>query len=133
MQLKMKQIAIIILMLICSICKAQDSTSYYQKDAVLFSNKYTFFSDGTFKHFFMTDDLQVWYGSGKYVDKGKYRTLYFKDADTTMYEYKEWILNYETNFQRVLVKKQFGFKSFEKNLNTGKPRVKLKEIVPNKT
>jgi hypothetical protein len=123
----MKQIVIIILILISSVCNAQDSTSYQQKDANMYSNKYVFFSNGTFKHFYITDDGQVWYGYGKYFDKGKYRTLYFKDADTSMNEYAGLMIHYETNFQRVFVKKWYGFKSFEQNSNTGRPGIRLKK------
>jgi hypothetical protein len=115
-----------ILSLFCFLSKAQDSTIYYQKDAAMFSNKYIFYSDGTFKHFYTTDDVQLWYGHGEYFDKGKYRTLYFKDADTKMNMYEGWLIHYETNFQRVLVKKFYGYKSYEKNSNTGKPGLKLK-------
>ena len=116
------------LSLLCRICKAQDSTIYNQKDASMFSNKYVFYSNGTFKHFYLTDDGHVWYGQGNYLDEHKYRTLYFRDADTTMKSYEGWLIHYETNFQRVLVKKTYGFKSFERNSNTGKPSVKLKMI-----
>jgi hypothetical protein len=52
--------------------------------------------------------------------------LYFKEADTAMNLFEGWMIHYETNFQRVLVKKQYGFKSNERNSNTGKPSVKLK-------
>ncbi|KQC30852.1 hypothetical protein AAY42_13860 [Flagellimonas eckloniae] len=132
MQLEMKRSLLIIsLSLISFTTKAQDSNTYIQNDAAMFSNRYIFNSDGTFKHFFITDDGQVWYGRGNYFNKGKYRTLYFKDADTTMNEYNGWRIHYETNFQRVLVKKGYGFKSFEKNSNTGKPGVRLKKTAPN--
>ncbi len=104
---------------------AQDSLVYSQKDAQLFSNSYTFFPDGTFKHFYLTDDGQVWYGKGNYFDDGKYRTLYFREADTTMKRYEGWKVYYETNFQRVLVRKKKGYKSYERNGNTGKPGVEL--------
>ncbi|MEM9051349.1 MAG: hypothetical protein AAGC47_04780 [Bacteroidota bacterium] len=115
------------------VSKAQDSTLFIQSDAAMFSNEYVFYSDGTFKHFYTTDDGQVWYGTGNYFEKGKYRTLCFKAADTAMNQYNGWIIHYETNFQRVLVKKWYGYKSFEKNSNTGKPGIKLKKTTPNKT
>ena len=128
----MKRILLLLnLVLICFLTKAQDSTIYSQQDAAMFSNKYVFYSDGTFKHFYTTDDGQVWYGKGNYFDKGKYRTLYFHHADTTMNSYESWMIHYETNFQRVLVRKFYGFKSFENNSNTGKPRVKLKKTAHN--
>jgi len=122
-----------ILSMISFISKAQDSNVFMQRDASMFSNHYEFYSNGTFKHFYSTDDFQVWYGAGNYFDNGKYRTLYFKEADTTMNEYQGWKIYYETNFQRVLIKKGCGFKSFEKNSNTGKPGIKLRKKVPNKT
>lgn len=126
----MKKILLILtLSLICTLSKAQDSTIYSQKDAILFSNKYIFYSDGTFKHFHATDDGQVWYGHGEYFDKDQYRTLYFRGADTTMNKYEGLIVHYETHFQRVLVKKTYGYKSFERNSNTGKPGVKLKNCL----
>lgn len=123
----MKKVTLtLILSLICVLSRAQDSSIYSQKDAAMFSNKYIFFSDGDFKHYYTTDDGQLWYGQGEYFDKGKYRTLYFRDADSTMNNYEGWLIHYETNFQRVLVKKFYGYKSLEKNSNTGKPGLKLK-------
>lgn len=113
--------------LISFISKAQDSTVYIQIDASMFNNYYVFYSNGTFKHFYTSDDGQVWYGKGKYFDNGKYRTLHFKEADTTMNEYEGLKVHHETNFQRVLIKKGYGFKSYEKNSNTGKPGIKLKK------
>lgn len=104
---------------------AQDSTVYVQKDAAMFSNTYIFFSDGTFKHYYTTDDVQLWYGEGDYSDNGKHRTLYFRDADATLNDYEGWTIHYETHFQRVFVKKQFGFKSVERRSDARKRRLKL--------
>jgi hypothetical protein len=80
---------------------SQDSLLVYQKEATFFSNKYIFYTDGTFKHYFFTDDLQVWFGKGKYTDKGKIRTLKFGDPEMKN-ELNGWIIHYEANFTRKL-------------------------------
>ncbi len=89
---------------------AQDSIVVYQKDAVMFSNRYVFFEDGTFKHFLFTDDMQEWYGRGKFIDEINKRTLYFLDADST-YTRDYGKLYYETNFIKTLIIRGKRFKS----------------------
>lgn len=125
--------ALLLLLGICTANRSDEGVRYEQEDASMFANWYVFFSDGTFQHFYMTDDCQIWYGRGRYSDEGKYRTLYFFEADCTMNDYPRWRIHYETNFQRILEKKKYGFKSPEKNSNTGKPGVKLTktETTPN--
>jgi hypothetical protein len=73
----------------------------------------------------MTDDLQLWFGEGTYVDERKSRTLYFKDPVSKLKEFEGLIIHYETNFQRILRKKYYGYKSFEENANNGKHKTKL--------
>lgn len=67
---------------------AQDTTIYRQANASLFSNNYTFIkkskSDkfGTFIQCSRTDDMQYWYGEGKFTETNK---KYFLTFDTTNY------------------------------------------------
>jgi len=89
---------------------AQDSIVYHQSKLNMFSNKYVFFSNGTFKHYYQTDDGQLWYGFGEFEDKGRIRILKFKDPDLTMkIDYMR--IHYEANFNRKLVKRANKFKS----------------------
>jgi len=89
---------------------AQDSLVVSQKNAAMFSNTYIFYSNGTFKHFFFTDDFQVWYGRGEYQDRGKTRILRFDKADEN-YKPAFISVHYEANFVRKLRIKKGGFKS----------------------
>ncbi len=67
---------------------AQDTTIYRQANASMFSNNYTFIkknkSDkfGTFIQYSRTDDMQYWYGEGKFTETNK---KYFLTFDTTNY------------------------------------------------
>jgi|GEM_PF-3824543 len=82
---------------------AQDSMILRQSNAAMFSNVYVFYSNGTFKHYYKTDDLQIWYGCGTYKDRFGTRILLFGDADST---YKtRCLLHYEVNFRRKLRKR----------------------------
>ena len=91
---------ILLALLNCCCLTAQDSVVVYQEKANLFSNNYVFFPNKTFKHYFVTDDLQVWYGTGTYTDNRKIRTLRFGTPDST---YKTILqVHYESNFEREL-------------------------------
>jgi hypothetical protein len=61
--------------------EAQDTLNYRQKDASLFSNTYAFYSNGTFEHFFRTDDFQTWYGRGHYKSFRNRYQLTFEKAE----------------------------------------------------
>lgn len=73
----------------------------FQTKSSLFTNKYVFYSYGTFKHFYRTDDGQLWYGQGTYTDKGKKRVLRFGDADFMVND-KYLVVHYEAGFERTL-------------------------------
>ncbi len=62
----MRSILLFIFVSIINASFAQDTMRFRQKDASLFSNHYFFYPKGTFKHYFKTDDLQTWYGKGKF-------------------------------------------------------------------
>jgi hypothetical protein len=100
---------------------AQDSLVLFQEKASMFSNKYVFFSNGTFRHEYLTDDLQMWYGTGTYLDKGMTRILQFGSAE--LIDETSFLIHYEANFQRKL--KKFGkkFKSRDYYHTTRKKRV----------
>lgn len=88
---------------------AQDSIVSEQSKSVMFSNWYVFYPDSTFKHYFKTDDGQLWYGVGIFEDHGRKRVLKFKDPDLNF----KWIVraHYESNFERILIHRKSGFKS----------------------
>ena len=92
----------------------------------MFSNRYVFFEDGTFKHYYFTDDLQEWYGKGKFIDKGNKRTLYFLEADST-YKLGYGKPHYETNFTRTLKIRGKKFKSKDFYNTTRKKYVVFEE------
>ena len=78
-----------------------DSLTVFQQEASLFSNSYIFYSNGTFKHFFNTDDGHTWYGTGTYEDKGNKRVLKFGDPDLN-FKKEFGSIHYESNFERTL-------------------------------
>jgi hypothetical protein len=87
----------------------KDSVRVYQRYEAMFSNHYIFYENGDFKHFFVTDDGQVWYGKGIYKDFMFRRTLIFKQADSS---YRTTMkIHYEVNFERKLRIKGKKFKS----------------------
>lgn len=100
----------------------QDSTVVFQEKTSLFSNQYIFFSNGTFKHFFYTDDGQVWYGAGTYKDQSRNRVLQFADADTT-FESGSLLIRHESNFNRILKKRGKKFRSDDFYHTTRKRKV----------
>lgn len=99
----------------------QDSLIVYQKDASLFSNIYIFYSNGTFKHFYQTDDLQTWYGRGNFSDIKNERVLKFGIPDTLSKDYGK--VHYESNFKRKLVIKGNSFISNDYYFTTKKKKV----------
>lgn len=102
----------------------KDSIVFHQSNARLFNNQYVFFKDGTFKHYFQTDDGQFWYGVGEFTDKGRKRILQFKDADLN-YK-KSWgLIHYESNFQRTLIKSRKEFKSLDYYFTSRKKYVRF--------
>ena len=90
----------------------KDSIVFHQSNARLFHNQYVFFKDGTFKHYFQTDDGQFWYGVGEFTDKGRKRILRFRDVDLN-YKINFGLIHYESNFQRTLIKCGKEFKSLD--------------------
>ena len=120
----------IILLLIFQITYSQDSIVFSQSNSVLFGNRYVFFSNNTFKHYYQTDDGQYWYGVGEYTDKGCKRILRFKDADLK-YKIDFGWLHYESNFQRILLKRGKKYKSMDYYYTSRKKYVKFQEIKPN--
>ena len=121
----MKAIVIIILNFVLNFCSAQDSMVVTQQRAKMYSNKYVFFKDGRFKHYYRTDDLQEWYGEGTYADKGRKRILKFGDANLN-YKIPFGLLHYEANFMRILLKTNNGFKSKDYYNTTRKRNVFFK-------
>ena len=98
------------LLIFASQLYAQDSLVVKQRNSVMFSNYYVFYNDGTFKHYYQTDDLQIWYGIGNFQDQGRKRILKFKNPDMNFR--REFILvHYEANFERTLLRKRNSFKS----------------------
>ena len=120
----------IILLLIIQNIFAQDSIVFSQSNSVMFGNRYVFFSNNTFKHYYQTDDGQYWYGIGEYQDKGCKRILKFKDVDLKYKKDFGWI-HYESNFERILLKRGKIYKSIDYYYTSRKKYVKLKEIKPN--
>jgi hypothetical protein len=106
---------------------AQDSIVVFQEKAAMFSNKYVFYNNGTFKHYFMTDDGQIRYGVGTYKDLGCTRTLYFGEKDSLLKS--ELTLIYETNFKRKLVKRGNKFKSKDYYSTSRKQRVTFSQRI----
>lgn len=106
---------------------SQDSIVYTQKNSVMFSNRYVFFKDGTFKHYFHTDDGRVWYGVGKFTDKGRKRILKFEDADLSYTKDIE-LTHFESNFQRILLKRGKEFKSVDYYYTSRKKYVRFKRV-----
>lgn len=104
---------------------AQDSTIVYQENARMFSNKYIFYSNGKFRHFFLTDDGQVWYGVGTYKDQNENRILRFSDADTS-YKFA-FRIRYESNFLRTLKIQGKSFRSEDFYGTTGGNEVVFSE------
>ena len=96
----------------------------------MFSNKYVFFKNGTFKHYFQTDDAQFWYGIGTYTDNGRKRILKFEDIDKS-YKKDFGLLHYEANFQRILFKRRKEFKSIDYYYTSRKKNIYFREIKPN--
>jgi hypothetical protein len=78
----------------------------------MFTNEYVFFKDGSFKHYFKTDDGQIWYGVGKYKDIRRTRVLKFDNTDLNL-KNNSLFINYEVNFERILKKCKKGFKSYD--------------------
>lgn len=122
---KIKISFVLVIILTISKLYAQDSLVYTQSNSVMFSNRYVFFNDGTFKHYFHTDDGRVWYGVGKFTDKGRKRTLNFKDADLTFNKYIE-LTRFECNFQRILLKRGKTYKSLDYYYTSRKKHVRFK-------
>ena len=106
---------------------AQDSIVVFQEKAAMFSNKYVFYNNGTFKHYFMTDDGQIRYGVGTYKDLGCTRTLYFGEKDSFLKS--ELTLIYETNFKRKLIKRGNKFISKDFYRTTRKHRVTFSQRI----
>lgn len=106
----MKIVALITLGILAIPALAQDSLVVYQKNASMFTNQYVFFKDATFKHYFFTDDGQVWYGKGNFIDKGNKRILKFGNPDLN-YKLEFGTIHYEANFEREIKKSGARFKS----------------------
>ncbi|GAA4314525.1 hypothetical protein GCM10023183_34750 [Nibribacter koreensis] len=92
----------------------------------MFSNKYVFYENGTFKHYYSTDDGQLWYGVGKYFDKGRERTLKFGEADTN-FKLEYGLVHYETGIERIMIKKRRTFISTDYHNTTTKEKVTFVE------
>lgn len=106
----------------------KDSIIVYEKGGGKWSNSYIFYCDGVFKHFFATDDGQVWYGKGIYKDSKFRRTLIFKEADSTSELESMFRVHYEVNFERKLRIKGRKFKSRDYYGTTRKRFVWLEKI-----
>ena len=106
----------------CSSSYGQDSIVVFQKNESLFSNEYIFYSNGTFKHYYETDDFQTWYGKGKFKDKGRKRILTFGDPDLS-YKKDYGKLHYESNFERTLKIRRRQFISRDYYFNSRKRNV----------
>lgn len=105
---------------------AQDSIVVFQEKAAMFSNKYVFYNNGTFKHYFITDDGQIRYGVGTYKDLGCTRTLYFGEKDNSFNP--ELYTIFETNFNRKLTKHGEKFVSKDYCGTSKKIRVTFSQI-----
>lgn len=101
---------------------SQDSIIYSQKTAVMFSNEYVFFNNGRFKHYYKTDDGQIWYGTGTFIDKGRKRILKFEDPDLN-YKIEFGKLHHESNFKRILIRRGNKYKSQDYYYTTRKKYV----------
>lgn len=124
-KIKSKLSIIAISLLIAGNLYSQDSIVFSQSSARLFNNQYVFFKDGTFKHYFQTDDGQLWYGVGEFTDKGQKRILRFKDADLS-YKKTFGSIHYESNFQRTLIKCGKEYKSLDYYYTSRKKYVRFK-------
>ena len=109
---------------------SQDSIVFSQSNSKMFSNKYVFFKNGTFKHYYQTDDGQYWYGVGEYIDKGRKRILKFEDADLS-YKKDFGLVHYESNFQRIIFKRGKEYKSIDYYYTSRKKYIRFEEIKPN--
>ncbi|UII24259.1 hypothetical protein [Fulvivirga ligni] len=110
-----------------SIVCAQDSTVYYQENAISFNNEYIFYSDNTFKHYYYTDDGQVWYGKGAYFDRRKSRILKFEEPDST-FSPEQVKVHYESGFKRKLKWKSTILLSEDYYNTTNKGQITLVEF-----
>src|SRR3990167_9694713 len=122
---KIKISFVLVIILTISNLHAQDSIVYIQSNSVLFSNRYVFFNDGTFKHYFHTDDGQTWFGVGEFTDKGRKRILNFKDSDLTLIKNRE-LTHFESNFKRILLKRGKIYKSIDYYYTSRKKYVQFK-------
>lgn len=127
---KTKRFCTIILILIIQNLYSQDSITFTQSKSRMFNNQYVFFKDGTFKHYYQTDDGQFWYGKGTFTDKGHKRILKFGDVDLS-YKQNFGLIRYEANFQRILYKRGKEYKSIDYYHTSKKKYVRFKEIKPN--
>lgn len=127
---KTKGFCAIILTLIIQNLYSQDSIIFTQSKSRMFSNQYVFFKDGTFKHYYQTDDGQFWYGKGTFTDKRNKRILKFGDVDLS-YKQNFVLIHYEANFQRILYKRGKEYKSIDYYYTSKKKYVRFKEIKPN--
>lgn len=116
-----------ILTLVLQNTYSQDSITYTQSNSKMFSNNYVFFKNGTFKHYYETDDGQYWYGIGTYTDKGRKRILEFGDVDLN-FKKDFGLIHYETNFQRILHKSGNEYKSIDYYHTSRKKYVRFKQI-----
>ncbi len=101
----MKHLTTILFVVAAQFGFGQDSTMYCQENASMFSNCYVFYSDGTFKHYLVTDDFYGHYGKGKYEDKGQRRFLYYGKLDSSYDNYDDKLYTKEVNSLQVLKKK----------------------------
>uniref|UniRef100_UPI00404994DC hypothetical protein n=1 Tax=Flavobacterium sp. TaxID=239 RepID=UPI00404994DC len=127
---KIKILSIIVSILAFQRLYSQDSIVFYQNNSKMFSNRYVFFKNGTFKHYYQTDDGQYWFGVGTYKDKGRKRILKFEDADLN-YKKDFGLIHYEANFQRILLKRRKEYKSIDYYYTSRKKYVRFKERKPN--
>lgn len=107
---------------------AQDSTVYRQKDEIIFSNTYIFYSDKTFKHIFNSEDGVIWFGQGTFTDRGRCRLLKF-GAPVKSDPYAEFQkIHYEMNFERKLKRKNKIFISKDYYNTTSKRYVLFEKV-----
>jgi hypothetical protein len=126
----MKLFLLILFVLASNLVSAQDSVVVSQRESIMFSNKYVFYKNGIFKHYFHTDDLQLWYGKGTYKDKGKTRYLNFGGKDLSFERAGGFSTKHEVNFTRKLKKRNEYFLSKD-YYNTTNKRIVIFE--PDKT
>jgi hypothetical protein len=107
-----KSLLLLIFVLTIMNLSAQDTLTFSQTNSSMFSNKYYLYPKSkTFEHKYMTDDLQIWYGKGKYeIIKGKLH-LNFGDSEKNIKEVSKISKIYDkSNFSDTL-KIQFYNKS----------------------